>query len=87
MEKDEESEQRDVLSYAEEREIHKKSAFVMEELMDSVLIGNFKKNINETLKFFKPQPESILILRAEYAVLTCANGINSYGCEGLKNDM
>lgn len=43
-----------MLSYAEEREIHKKSAFVMEELMDSVLIRNFKKNINETLKFFKP---------------------------------
>ncbi len=28
-----------------------------------------------------------MILRSEYAVLACANGINTFGCEGLKNNM
>ena len=27
------------------------------------------------------------ILRAEYAVLTCANGINVFGTEGLNSDL
>lgn len=36
---------------------------------------------------FKTKTETITILRSEYAVLTVANGINTFGCEGLKRNM
>ncbi len=83
----EEGEQSETLTFSEEREIHKKSQEVMEKLMDATILDNIKSNINKTLKFFKPLPETIMILRAEYAVISCANGINHYGSEGLRSKM
>ena len=86
-EEKEKIETKDVLTFGEEREIHKKATIILNELLDSATLLSFKKTITQTIKNFKPQKQTILILRAEYAVLTVANGINHYGCEGLKANL
>ena len=59
----------------------------MEILMDSSILENIKKSIEDTLKSFKPKKETITILRADFAVLTEVNGINHFGIEGLNNNL
>lgn len=78
---------KDILTYGEEREIHKKATHILNKLLDTATVLSFKKTITKTLQNFKPMKQTILILRAEYAVLTVANGINHYGCEGLKANL
>ena len=59
----------------------------MDILMDSTILGNIKKSIEDTLKSFKPKKETITILRADFAVLTEVNGINHFGIEGLNTNL
>lgn len=55
--------------------------------MDSTILQNIQKSIEETLKNFKPKKETNTILRAEFAVLSEVNGINVFGTEGLKTNV
>lgn len=75
------------LTFAQTREIKKISRKIMEILMDSTILENIQKSIQETLKNFKPKKETITILRSEFAVLTEVNGINHFGIEGLNNNV
>ena len=84
---DEEIEEKDIFSFSEEREIHKKSTEIMRKLLEISIIDTFKKSITNSINKFRPIKETILILRAEYAVLTCANGINHFGSEGLNSNL
>lgn len=59
----------------------------MELLMDSTILVNIQKSIEDSLKSFKPKKETTNILRAEFAVLTEINGINHFGIEGLRNNL
>lgn len=72
------------LTYTQEDEINKKSSIIIDKLLNSSILETFKQNISKTIKSFKPKPETITILRSEYAVLTVANGLNTFGTEGLK---
>jgi hypothetical protein len=82
-----ESEASDVLTFAQEREIHKKGSELVALLADSATPVTFKGSVDKSIKLFKPKPETIQILRAEYAVLTCLNGDNFFGNDGLKMHM
>ena len=84
---DEEVIEKDIFSFSEEREIHKKSAEIMKKLLEISIIDTFKRTISTNINRFRPIKETILILRAEYAVLTCANGINHFGSEGLNGNL
>lgn len=77
----------DQLKFSEEREIHKKGIVLLEKLIDTASLQTFKNNIDANIKTFRPKPEIIQILRAEYAVLTSVNGINYFGNEGLKGGL
>lgn len=87
LEDEEEVTTKDVLTYNEEREIYRKSAVLLEKLIDTSVLETFKSNISKSIEKFIPKTEVITILRAEYAVLTVVNGINYFGSEGLKQDM
>ena len=63
----------DQLKFNEEREIHKTGTRLLEMLIDAASLQTFKSNIDRNIKTFKPRPEIIQILRAEYAVLTSVN--------------
>lgn len=82
-----ENESRDVLTFAQEREVYKKGTLLVSLLTDSSTLQTFKNNVDKSIKSFKPKQEIIQILRAEYAVLTCLNGDNFFGNDGLKNSM
>lgn len=75
------------LNYAEEREIYRKATFLIENLIDASSLQTFKSNIERDVKIFKPKPETIQILRAEYALLASVNSINFFGIEGLKANL
>lgn len=82
-----EDEEKDVLTFAQEREIHKKGTELVSLLADSGTPITFKSSVDKSIKLFKPKAETIQILRAEYAVLTCLNGDNFFGNDGLKTNM
>lgn len=84
---EEQDETADVLTYSQEREIYKKSAELLNRLIDSGILLTFKNNITKSIDKFKPKPEGIAILRAEYSVLALANSINYFGFEGLQANM
>ena len=87
LEEEDDHQGKDVLTYTEEREIYRKSAILLEKLIDTSVLETFKSNITKSIEKFVPKTEVITILRAEYAVLTVVNGINYFGSEGLKADM
>ena len=77
-------EESDQLEYSHEREIQNKGTKIIEKLMDPALMNTFKSTIEKSITSFKPLPETIQILRAEYAVMSSINAINFFGCEGLR---
>ena len=77
----------DKLTYQQEREIYKKCSVLLDQLIDTGILITFKNNITKTIKTFNMKAEAVTILRAEYAVLTLANSINYFGCEGLNSNM
>ena len=77
----------DILTFSEEREIYSKGTKLVEKLIETAVIQTFKNKIESSIKKFKPRKEAIKILRAEYAVITCVNGINFFGQEGLKKNI
>jgi hypothetical protein len=77
----------EILLYSEEKEIQRKALALIEQLIDSSSLVTFKGNIERGIANFKPKPEIIQILRADYAILACINSINYFGIEGLKNNL
>lgn len=77
------AEDSDSIDFTEEREIQAKGGKILEALMEPQSAANFKVAIEKSISNFKPIPEAIQILRAEYAVMASINALNVYGTEGL----
>jgi hypothetical protein len=77
----------DVLSFAQEREVHKKGTELVGYLTDVSTQTSFRNTIEKSVSLFKPKQESVQILRAEYAVISCLNGDNFFGANGLKGNL
>ena len=77
----------DRLEYAEEREIYNKGQKLLEKLINTTVIQTFRNKLDSSIKKFNSKKQAVLILRAQYAVITCVNGINFFGQEGLKMKM
>ena len=59
----------------------------MDRLLDYSVLETFKNSITKLVKNFQTNAQTVQILRAEYAIIACANAVNLFGMEGLKRDM